>query len=331
VKNKVLLKMVKILNIVNGDAVIPLMKTANINGDFLPWRDFLHEGPVPQNFSLEKLSKIRAHFIHEQGFGKLNELLENFQERDNILKNHDKYIKIVLWFEHDLYDQLQLLQTLAWLSKNLSRTTVLSLICTENYLGESSPSQIVQLLQYEERVTPEHFRLAEKAWSAFCEPSPKNWFKLLHKDTSVLPFLQDSIKRLLEEFPNTKNGLSRTEHQALLIIARGESKPRKIFTKYQNYEKRKFMGDVIFWKVLDDFIDHKLIKSRENGQDLTLTPLGKKVLNGEKNWLQIKPINRWKGGVNLKPTNLWCWNIQKKNIRKYYFSTVLSSLVAIKQ
>ena len=329
-KNEVILKMVKILNIVNGDAVIQIMKTANIDGDFLPWRDFLHDGPVPQNFSLDKLSKIRAHFIYEQGFGKLDELNQSFQERDNILKSYEKYIKIILWFEHDLYDQLQLLQVLAWFAENPSRTTSFSIICTENYLGECSPSQVLNLLKYEERITTKHFPLATKAWRAFRKPTPEKWFQLLAKDTSTLPFLKSSIQRLLEEFPNTKNGLSRSEYQALFIIDKGESEPRSIFKKHQEYEKEKFMGDLIFWKILDDFIDYKLIASKQNGQELSITPLGQEVLNGNKNWLQIKPINRWIGGVNLTPKNLWCWDVKKRNIRKYYFSDVLSSLLAVK-
>jgi hypothetical protein len=38
----------KVLNIVNGDMSVEIMKKAHINGDFLPWRDFLHEGPAPK-------------------------------------------------------------------------------------------------------------------------------------------------------------------------------------------------------------------------------------------------------------------------------------------
>jgi len=323
--------MVKILNIVNGDAVIKIMKAANIDGDFLPWNDFLHEGPVPQNFSLDKLSKIRAHFIEEQGFGKLEEIRKSFKERDTALKNHAKYMKVILWFEHDLYDQLQLLQLLAWFAKNLSRTTTLSLICTDTYLGEASSSEILNLFNYEQNITTKHFTLAEKAWSAFCEPTPLRWSHLLNEKTSTLPFLKGTVKRMLEEFPNTKNGLSRTEYQALLIIAKGESDPRKIFKKHQKYEERKFMGDIIFWKILDDFIDYKLVASKQNGQNLTITPLGQKVLHGTENWLNIKPINSWIGGVYLSSENLWCWDIKKKTIKKYYFSKVISSLLPIKQ
>jgi len=58
-----------ILNITNGDYAVEIMKKASISGVFLPWRDALHEGPVPDKLSLEELSKIRAQYIVESGWG----------------------------------------------------------------------------------------------------------------------------------------------------------------------------------------------------------------------------------------------------------------------
>ena len=98
--------MIETLNIVNGDACIHIMKKAHIKGDFLPWRDFLHEGAVPANLSLEALSKIRAKFISNYGLGSLEKIKKDFEARDRKLKSYKLYDKVVLWFEHDLYDQL---------------------------------------------------------------------------------------------------------------------------------------------------------------------------------------------------------------------------------
>jgi len=321
----------KILNIVNGATVIDIMKTANIIGDYLPWNDFLHDGPVPKGYSLKQLSKIRAHFIHELGFGELKEIQKDFKERDEQLENHQNYEKIVLWFEHDLYDQLQLLQLLSWFEVHLSHEeTTISLISTDKYLGECTPTQINQLLLYEQAITYNHLKLATKAWNAFCEPTPQAWYNLLYEDSYVLPFLRTSIERLLEEFPNKKNGLSRSAYQALLVISRGVKEPKKIFIAAQKLEEKKFMGDLIFWKILDNFIDHKLVASKENGKILTITPLGTKLLKNELNWFQFKPIKHWIGGVYLSPDNLWCWDTEKRNIKKYFYSSSLDSLLVIK-
>lgn len=320
--------MIKTLNIVNGDACIDIMKKANIEGDFLPWRDFLHEGPVLEHLSLEQFSKIRAQFIADLGLGKFENIQKEFQARDSKLKCYKAYNKVLLWFEHDLYDQLQLLQILAWFSEQNLEETQLSLICTNNYLGESSPQKIERLLQYETDILEEHLKLAKKAWSAFCEKTPIKWAELLHEPTALLPFLKGAVYRMLEEYPNTKCGLSRTEYQTLLIISNGIDNPLDIYTKYQSFEERKFMGDVIFWKILENFEKYDVITKEEHR--IVLTPLGKKLLNAEENWLNIKPIQRYIGGVHLNINNLWCWDTENKTIKNYYYSKVLNVLLRIK-
>ncbi len=319
--------MVKILNIVNGDMAITILKKAHINGDFLPWNDFLHEGPVPKTSSIHQLSEVRIQYINQQGFGVLEQIQEDFYKRDGMLNAYHKYEKIILWFEPDLYDQLQLLQVLSWFKINNREKIKLSLISIEEYLGECSIEEIIKLLRYEEDVTQKHLNVAHKAWLAFQESTPKAWFKLLNIDTSPLPFLKYSIQRMLEEFPNNKNGLSRSAHQALLTISKGTTQPRGIFNQCQNYEKYKFMGDILFWKILDEFIENKIIYSQKNGQILTITKLGERLLNGKIYYFHIKPINRWIGGTQLTNDNLWCWNIKRKSIEKYYYSSTLSSLL----
>jgi hypothetical protein len=322
--------MVKILNIVNGDRAVEIMKKAHINGDFLPWNDFLHEGPVPKSASLHKLSEIRVNFIHQKGIGFLKEVEENFYQRDKLLESYHRYKKIILWFEHDLYDQLQLLQVLSWFQSNKIENIKLTIISTHNYIGECSKDEIVKLLCYEQNIERQHLTLAKKAWSAFQEPNPIAWFQLLNSNTDSLPFLKDSIQRMIEEFPNTRNGLSRSEHQALLTISKEIHNPQEIFNRCQNHEKQKFMGDIIFWKILDDFIENKIISSKKNGQILNITKLGNHLLNGDINYLHIKPIHRWIGGTKLTNDNVWCWNIKKKRIDKYYYSHTLSSLLIFK-
>jgi hypothetical protein len=120
-----------ILNITNGDSAVAIMKKAGIPGEFLPWRDVLHEGPVPQGLSLEELSKVRAKFISDHGWEDAEKIQQSFIERDNALKAYQDYEKVILWFEHDLYDQLQLLQILDWFHGQELGNTKLSLICTD--------------------------------------------------------------------------------------------------------------------------------------------------------------------------------------------------------
>lgn len=310
--------------------MVDIIKRANINGDFLPWRDFLHEGPVPQTQSLHQLSRIRADFMQEKGFYSLEKGRKEFETRDEMLKNYHKYKKIILWFEPDLYDQLQLLQIVSWFGGQKRDYLELSLIPIKDYLGDSSSHEIRKLLVSEEPLTQEHFELAQKAWSAFTAPHPLFWFKLLKEELHLFPFLRETVQRLLEEFPNRRDGLSRSEYQALFAISKGIVHPNKIFNYSQNSEKRKFMGDIIFWKILDDFIEKGLVRSKKSGQKLEIQPLGEEILKGKINYLHVKPIDKWIGGSKLKNDSLWCWNIEKRAIERYYYSSSLASLLKFK-
>lgn len=319
--------MKNILNITNGDSAVEIMKQAGIVGVFLPWRDVLHEGPVPQNLSLEELSRVRAQFIINQNWGPAETIIQSFIDRDNQLKSFSRFEKVILWFEHDLYDQLQILQILDWFEGNLQGEVELSLICTENYLGMLSPEEMKSLVAYEQAVNENHLALARKAWTAVRSPGPEKWFALLDTDTSALPFLHDAIVRLLEEYPGCANGLSRTAQQALSIINEGEARPWKIFEKYQDTECRRFMGDLTFWGILGEMAksnppliqvtgDKQLSLPLSPELELAITPVGKAVLGATTNWLEIVAVDRWVGGVHLKPGNVWCWDSRTFSLSK---------------
>jgi len=80
--------------------------------EVLPW---LHEGPAPVTHSLAELTDIRANYLARDG-GDLDQTRTILQARDRGLARSTSFDRIVLWFEHDLYGQLQLLQVLDWFS-----------------------------------------------------------------------------------------------------------------------------------------------------------------------------------------------------------------------
>jgi hypothetical protein len=104
------------LHITNGDSAKAAIEMAGLGGTVLPWQDVLHEGPVPAGLSLAQLRGIRAAFIANQGWGTYDTILAQFVQRDEIALRASEYEQVYLWFEHDLFDQLQLIQVLSVLS-----------------------------------------------------------------------------------------------------------------------------------------------------------------------------------------------------------------------
>ena len=81
---------------------------------------------------------------------------------------------------------------------------------------------MAKMSQYEGPVSHAQMFVAKEAWKAFRMPTPEAWVSLLHQDISVLPFLEGAVLRMLEEYPSTFNGLSRTQNDILQILSGAE-------------------------------------------------------------------------------------------------------------
>ena len=123
------------LHITNGDSASNTIEKCGVQGQVLPWRDVLHDGPVPGHVSRERLSDERARFLADPLFGGYQRVRADFAERDELLNRAGEFDEVVLWFEHDLYDQLQILQILDWLADLDLGSTRLSMICIDAFPG----------------------------------------------------------------------------------------------------------------------------------------------------------------------------------------------------
>ena len=77
------------LHVTNGDSAASLIRESGLPGRVLPWRDVLHEGPVPGRLGFAQLREVRAHFIAERGWGEEREVRAD-------LDNHGGKLKPVL-------------------------------------------------------------------------------------------------------------------------------------------------------------------------------------------------------------------------------------------
>jgi len=55
------------LHVTNGDSVVESWRSVGFPGEYLPWRDVLHDGAVPRRDTLEQMSDVRAKEIHQLG------------------------------------------------------------------------------------------------------------------------------------------------------------------------------------------------------------------------------------------------------------------------
>jgi hypothetical protein len=311
-----------LLIITNGDVAAGLLRQAVPGAEVLPWRDVLADGPVPMTSTIAELSEIRADFLASKGWGDAPALRQVFEARNRGLEHHEMFDQIALWFEHDLYDQLQLIQILDWFSEH-ELGERLALVQTQDFIGRRSVEDIAELRVLETPVSAEQIELARISWRAFREPELYDWSALLDEETEALPNLESAVLRQLQELPGAKDGLSRTERAILEAVQSGVSKPVELFSAVQDQEAAPFMGDWSFWDRLDgiasgpealitglddmrfqpDWPDE--IRDAYFEREVTLSDLGEEVLAGDSDFTERGTIDRWLGGTHVTAENLW--------------------------
>ncbi|MGA8533944.1 MAG: hypothetical protein WB615_07530, partial [Candidatus Tumulicola sp.] len=296
------------LHVTNGDSVLYVFKKAGIVGTHLAWRDELNEGPVPAALTLEATSAVRAHYLAGRGYGKPIKIIHDFQSRDAQLLKAGDFQEVVLWFEHDLYDQLQLLQVLVALDDLQLEPGRVSLVQSDRYLGAMTADELSPLLPRRRTATAATFKSARRAWQRFTSPSPADLFAAAQEDAIGLPFLRLALQRLCEEYPLRQDGLSRSQRQALAAVAQGPADGAELYVRAQAREEAGFQGDAAFARMLDDLRDERAPLVTGAAGTLELTALGRRVLGGEADWLATYPIDRWVGGVHLTPERTVRWD-----------------------
>lgn len=314
----------RVLHVTNGDIAADLIKLSGVAGDVSITADVLHEGPAPAGLPPERWRKVRARFLAESGYSDYDECLAQLTRWDRMVEGYAAYDEVVLWFEHDLFDQLLLIRLLDWFAGRSLGRTELSLICIGDFpgvtpfhgLGQLNPRQMATLVDRKKRVYEGQKLLARDAWRAFCAPDPTGIEEVLRRDTTPLPFLAGALRRHLEEFPSVASGLSRTEHQALRGVAAGHATFDELFRAVQKMEERVFMGDSSFLRNLRELAagSRPLLRLEPapqglHAQRISLTTTGRDVLEGRDDWVHVHGIDRWVGGVHLRGTEAaWRWD-----------------------
>jgi hypothetical protein len=225
------------LHITNGDAAGNMLKEIFSGGDqILCWRDALHDGPLTLA-PLEVHRRRRARFLADTlgalgdkslGDSPYDRIHAGLMARDRIMADLKHYDGVTLWFEHDLYDQLQIAEILHRLAGIKQHVRELSLICIDNHpevpyfhgLGNLTPAQLADLYPSRRPLGGRQLAAGRRIWQALCAAEPQGLPPLLTEDFDGLSFMSAALRRYCQEFPNRDNGLTRT--QDLLLKAVGE-------------------------------------------------------------------------------------------------------------
>ncbi len=335
------------LHIVNGDTVADRLRQVIAQGEVMPWREIYVAGPVFKNpvdhhalharaRALEQMMQIPAETYIEQTRSQEERLTKALQQNE----------EIVLWFEHDLFDQTilwYLLHRLHQAEASLDRLFLLSIHEFPNVepffgMGQLSAEQLKTLIGTWRPLQREQLELGSRIWQAFASTRPFELAKLQSEDTSLLPYAKEAIHCHLRRYPSVENGLNIIEQTALQLLADSPHLPHELFRSVTHEQPMYGMGDLEFWHLLQQLqtCSQPLIQfaGKTNVSfptftyadpafqetKLQLTDAGAAVLSGADR-IQMCGIDQWLGGVHLLALHgnnddqtIWRWDDDARQI-----------------
>jgi hypothetical protein len=306
-----------------GSDVRPSLRAAGFTGGFLEFADPFCQGPVSAG---PDLRERRARFIADAYGLDLAETQDRQRRAYQGLARAAATPRVVLWFEHDSYDQLILAHVLHAFAAH-GAPAVLELICIDRFpgierfigLGQLSPEQLACLWPSRERVRRPLLELGSSVWRALAEASPLGLHAIAAAGTPVLPLMARALFRHLQELPWTTDGLSLTQRLVLLALRDGPRTGGALFrTLTRETEPLPSLGDSMFWHVLDQLAagtpppfepDAGTAREPWPRRRLMLTAAGRALLEASADWLSFNPRERWVGGVRVGPDGRhWRWS-----------------------
>tara|TARA_R110002050_G_scaffold56512_1_gene127024 strand:- start:125697 stop:126629 length:933 start_codon:yes stop_codon:yes gene_type:complete len=276
--------MSSLLHITNGDNFTSKLKELNLSGDIITWREMLCEGKTENNVGSESFWKTRFEFLNKNYKVSKSSFIEKTLKEYRSLCNHKKEDQIVLWFEYDLFCQINLLAVISWL-KTHRKYAEIYLVCSGNEdesdklygLNELTNEQLLNLYEHKIILTQDDIEYADYVWQLYCSDNPIRLENLSDFDNYQFKYLQSSIQAHLHRFPSIKNGLNEMETNILRLAIEKKPTSKGAFmeTLLENQGVLGF-GDSQFQRALG-----RLKPLFSSFNPVRLTQTGKQILKGE--------------------------------------------------
>ncbi len=291
------------LHITNGDSFTQRLQGLNLKGDIITWREMLCEGKTETNVGSESFWKTRFEFLHKNYNVSKSWFVEKTLKEYRNLCNHKQQDQIILWFEYDLFCQINMLAVISWL-KTHRRHAEISLVCSGNEdetdklygLSELSDEQLLRL--YEKRVvlSQDDIEYADYVWQLYCSDNPIRLENLSDFENYHFDYLSEALQAHLKRFPSIKNGLNELENRILELSFTEKPKTKKaLMSSILTNQGRYGFGDTQYERILTSL---KPLFSSFN--PVRLSKKGREILDGKTNYYSYLRDNEAYLGGALK-------------------------------
>ena len=267
----------KILHILNGDSTLAIFENAGIEGDTLVWREVLCEGPCLPQLGTDAFWEQRQHFFHEYFSVDENDYKEKTIREFEKLEKLADYDEVVLWFEYDLYCQINFMAIMAWMEEHAPDGIQLSMVCTGKVthddklhtLGEFSAEVYPDFFRDRARLTKHDLAYAQMVWSIYCSTEHQMLLPSALEQHLRFPYLKGAMKAHCLRFPNYETGLNEIEAFVLTKLRTGTSNPHTMVRQLLEREDYYGFGDMQYYQILkglEPILEIGLFRLNEQGK-----------------------------------------------------------------
>ena len=291
-----------ILHITNGDSTTSYLKKLHFSGDFITWREMLCEGKTTTDIGSETFWKNRFSFLNSSYKISKRKFIDYTLKEYRSLCSKKESNEIVLWFEYDLFCQINMIAVISWLKK-YRKGYHISLVCSGKVndsrklkgLSELNENQIHQHYKNRIDLTQDDIEYADYIWQLYCSDSPLR-LETVYKQNTSSPFyyLVAALEAHLLRFPSIKNGLNKIENRVLQTANSNNltSKNQLIGELLKNQETFGF-GDIQY-----EYKIEQLQNLFTSFNPVKLSKKGKNILTNQMNFYsEIRNENSYLGGA----------------------------------
>ncbi|MBC2840510.1 DUF1835 domain-containing protein [Robiginitalea sp. SC105] len=268
------------LHITNGDSFTQRLQELKLKGDIITWREMLCEGKTETNVGSEAFWKTRFDFLHKNYNVSKSWFIEKTLKEYRSLCNHKQQDEIVLWFEYDLFCQINMLAVISWL-KTHRRHAQITLACSGNQesgeqllgLSELDEDQIRKLYDQRVELSQDDIEYADYVWQLYCSDNPIRLENLTDFENYHFDYLENSIQAHLKRFPSIRNGLNELENRVLKAVADEKPTSKKALMKFLlNNQGWYGFGDSQYQRILTNlkplFSSFSPVRLNKTGKDI---------------------------------------------------------------
>lgn len=295
--------MSSLLHITNGDSFTEKLTSLKLKGDIITWREMLCEGQTLTNVGSETFWKARFEFLNKNYKVSKSWFIEKTLKEYRSLCNHKQQDKIVLWFEYDLFCQINMLAVLSWL-KTHRKYAEISLVCSGKEddtdkmysLCDLDDEQLLNLYENRTILKQDDIEYADYVWQLYCSDNPIRLENLSDFNEYQFDYLSEAVQNHLMRFPSIKNGLNQMENNILQLSVdkKPASKKALLGTMLQNQQGLGF-GDSQYDRAIN-----RLKPLFTSFNPVRLTKKGKEILDNQTSYYSCLQDNEVYLGGALK-------------------------------